>query len=133
MGIFGKMVNQISDSIETISSIELNENTPKLPTLFGNQFKIAITPTDGRHYYSNLIQQIYDSRIQKIDAIKPIAIFLDFYFKKMNNDLQAQTVENLMIDYGGEENGDHILFSLNKLQIFEFLDLVKKASKGLEI
>lgn len=57
MGIFGKMVNQISDSIETISSIELNENTPKLPTLFGNQFKIAITPTDGRHYYSNLIQQ----------------------------------------------------------------------------
>jgi|GEM_PF-6439262 len=48
----------------------------------------------------------------------------------MNNDLQAQTVENLMIDYGGEENGDHIL---NKLQIFEFLDLVKKASKGLEI
>lgn len=51
----------------------------------------------------------------------------------MNNDLQAQTVENLMIDYGGEENGDHILFSLNKLQIFEFLDLVKKASKGLEI
>jgi len=108
---------------------------PKIPILFGNSFRIQIR-SGGEDSYSNFFHQSYKLGLGDIFAEISIKQYLIYYFKKMTNLKIVETLESLASDYPHSFSTSHSLwieFALNKTQTLEFLDLIEKASRGLDI
>ena len=126
---FGSSKRQDSDENPKESS------SPQIPRLFGNAFRIRIS-SNGDDAFSNFFHQVYKLGINPdILAENSIKQYLRYYFKKMDNLKIVETLESLANDYTHSlSNGSSwIEFTLNKTQTIEFLDLIEKASRGLEI
>lgn len=122
-GIFGKG----EKSIEKSSNPE-----PSIPKVFGNKFEICIEANNSNDR-SNVFDNIYNFGIDEILSATAISKYIKYYFNKMDNESITTTLEVLSNDYNAESSPYRVTFILNKSQLLEFLELIKKSSLKLDI
>lgn len=122
-GIFGRRAGK--ESIQKLKE-------PSMPKLFGDKFGIYIK-SNIHNSFSNIFDNIYNSGIDEILSTDEISKYIKYYFNKMDNESIAGTLEKLSNDYNAGESHNYVNFKLNKSQLIEFMELIKKASLKLDI
>ncbi len=108
------------------------KTTREMPKVFGNKFEVQIDAKFA-NIRSNVFDSIYNHGVSDIKSSNKISEYISYYFTKMSNEQIADMLEKLSSDYNSVESFDCITFKLNKSQLIEFIDLIKKASTGVSI